>query len=52
VNGMIWDHFSIVRDPHIERQKKHQLKDILVITPRTCAIRRMVEGAMTAQWQP
>ena len=44
MDGTIWDHFSIVRDPRIERQKKHQLKDILVITPRTCVIRRMVSA--------
>lgn len=28
----IWDHFAVVGDPRIERQKKHKLKDILVIS--------------------
>lgn len=32
MDSSIWEHFSIIRDPRIERQKKHNLKDILVIT--------------------
>jgi predicted transposase YbfD/YdcC len=32
MDGTIWDHFAIVRDPRIERKKKHKLKDILAIT--------------------
>ncbi len=32
MDGRIWNHFAVVRDPRIERRKKHKLKDILVIT--------------------
>ncbi len=39
MDGTIWDHFAIVRDPRIERKKKHQLKnsgDIILISSRLC----------------
>jgi predicted transposase YbfD/YdcC len=32
MSGEIWDHFSVIRDPRIERAQKHNLQDILVIT--------------------
>src|SRR4030042_1009068 len=32
MDGTIWDHFAIVRDPRIERKKKHKLKDVLAST--------------------
>ncbi len=32
----IWDHFGILRDPRVERTKKHKLQDILVIA--ICAV--------------
>ncbi len=32
----IWDHFAIIRDPRVERTKKHKLQDILVLA--VCAV--------------
>jgi predicted transposase YbfD/YdcC len=30
-NKSIWEHFAILRDPRVERTKKHKLQDIVVI---------------------
>lgn len=32
----VWEHFYVLPDPRIERQKKHKLEDILTIT--LCAV--------------
>jgi len=41
----IWDHFTLIPDPRVERTKKHQLQDILVIA--VCAV---IGGA--EHWTP